>query len=168
MKEILCVYYSRSGTTRSVAREIGKALNAELLELQDGVRRGGVLGYLRSGLDAMRKTPPPLLPFRTNRPLGEYRRVIVLSPVWAGRCSSPVHAFFAEYGKELPKTAIVLTHQGASDYEAAALVCDTYLAEPHDMTLSLSPKSEERHDLVYQLVRAVQAEQKDTSEGRSQ
>lgn len=55
MRDILCMYYSRTGATRQAMTEIAQALDAELVELTDGVDRSGARGYLRSGMDAMRR-----------------------------------------------------------------------------------------------------------------
>ncbi len=55
---VLCVYYSRTGNTRAAMEEISKALGAELAELQDSVDRSGWGGWLRCGVDAMRRTLP--------------------------------------------------------------------------------------------------------------
>ena len=49
MRDILCMYYSRTGATRQAMTEIAQALDAELVELTDGVDRSGARGYLRSG-----------------------------------------------------------------------------------------------------------------------
>ena len=89
---VLCVYYSRTGNTRTAMEEIAKALGAELAELQDNTDRSGWGGWLRCGLDAMRRTVPPVK-CTARFPLTDYRLVIVGSPVWAGRCSSVVRSF---------------------------------------------------------------------------
>ena len=65
MKDVLCMYYSRTGNTKKTMEEIAQALDAELVELQDGVPRSGVGGWLRCGLDAMRRTTKPIRPFKT-------------------------------------------------------------------------------------------------------
>ena len=97
---MLCVYYSRTGNTRAAMEEIAKTLGAELVELQDSVDRSGWGGWLRCGLDAMRRTLPAVkCPARF--PLTDYRLVIVGSPVWAGRCSSVVRSFLKENGKHI-------------------------------------------------------------------
>lgn len=80
---MLCVYYSRTGNTRTAMEEIAKALGAELAELQDSVDRSGWGGWLRCGVDAMRRTLPPVK-CTARFPLTDYRLVIVGSPVWAG------------------------------------------------------------------------------------
>ena len=80
MRDILCMYYSRTGATRQAMTEIAQALDAELVELTDGVDRQGARGYLRSGMDAMRRATLPLAPYETERPLSEYRLVILRLP----------------------------------------------------------------------------------------
>ena len=100
MRDILCMYYSRTGATRQAMTEIAQALDAELVELTDGVDRQGARGYLRSGMDAMRRATLPLAPYETERPLSEYRLVILGTPVWAGRCASPVRALLKRRGLE--------------------------------------------------------------------
>ena len=55
---VLCMYYSRTGNTKRAMEEIARALDAELVELEDGVDRSGAKGWLRSGLDAVRRSSP--------------------------------------------------------------------------------------------------------------
>ena len=49
MSDILCIYYSRTGSTRDAMTEIAQALGAELVELKDGVNRSGFGGWLQNG-----------------------------------------------------------------------------------------------------------------------
>ena len=92
MKDVLCIYYSRTGNTKKAMEEIAQDLDAELAELHDDVDRSGLGGWLRSGLDAMRRTTRPVT-VETQRPLKDYRLVILGTPVWAGRCSSVMRGF---------------------------------------------------------------------------
>ena len=69
MRDVLCIYYSRTGNTKRVMETIAKEMDAELLALTDGVERSGLRGWLRSGMDAMRKDCPDVLPFETERKL---------------------------------------------------------------------------------------------------
>ena len=57
---VLCLYYSRTGNTRKAMEEIAKELGADLAELRDGVDRSGWGGWLRCGVDAMRRTTRPV------------------------------------------------------------------------------------------------------------
>ena len=111
MKDVLCIYYSRTGNTKKAMEEIAGELGAEVVELRDDTDRTGWRGWLRCGLDAMRKTTCPLQPFETERPLDQYRLVILGTPVWAGRCSSVMRAFLKENGQKLKNVAYVVYGQ---------------------------------------------------------
>ncbi|MEG0779518.1 MAG: hypothetical protein RRY95_00395 [Oscillospiraceae bacterium] len=137
MSDILCIYYSRTGNTKRMMEEISAALDAELVELKDKVERGGTRGYLRCGLDAMRKTTDPLELYETEKPLFAYRLVIVGTPVWAGRCSSVVRSFLRKQGGNLPDTAYVITRSGDSKFTEVYRQMDGYLHKPHLCDVSL-------------------------------
>lgn len=142
MHDILCIYFSRSGNTRAAAEQIAAALDAELAEITDAQDRSGLKGYFRSGLDAMRRTVQPIDPLQTERPLTDYRLVILASPVWAGRCASPVRALLKKRGGELPRVGYVLTRAGSRKYEEIYGQMDRYLPAEHQLAVSLRPGSE--------------------------
>ena len=64
MRDVLCIYYSRTGNTKRVMETIAKEMDAELLALTDGVERSGLRGWLRRPL---RSTPSVLAPQRHGR-----------------------------------------------------------------------------------------------------
>ena len=141
MSDVLCVYYSRTGTTKKMMEEVARELDAELVELRDGVERGGLIGWLRCGRDAMRRTTDPLLPFETEKGLGKYRLVILGSPVWAGRCSSVVRGFLKQHGKKLPAAAYLLTRGSEEKSEDVFEQMDYYAPCGHVAAVSLRPGS---------------------------
>lgn len=118
MSDILCIYYSRTGNTKSTMTEIAEALGAELVEIRDNVERGGAFGWLRCGLDAMSRTIPPVSSFTTEKSLSEYRLVILGTPVWAGRCSSVMRSFLKKHGRKLSAAAYVIL-RGSEDKNEA-------------------------------------------------
>ena len=117
MSDVLCIYYSRTGNTQRVMEDIAASLDAESVRVRDGVERSGWRGYLRCGLDAMRKDTAPLLHFETDRPLEDYRLVIVGTPIWAGRCSSVTRAFLKTYGRRLQAVSYVVTRSGEGKFQ---------------------------------------------------
>ena len=137
MSDVLCIYYSRSGNTRKAMEEIATALDAELVEITDGVDRSGTAGWLRSGMDAMRKTTEPLVPFETGRPLQEYHLVIVGTPVWAGRCSSVIRGFLKKHGRKLTNAAYVVTRGSEKRDEDIYNQMDLYVPAGHEAAVSL-------------------------------
>lgn len=156
MSKILCLYYSRTGTTREVVHQLSELMDLEIVEITDGKRRKGALGFWKSGFDAMKKTPDRLHAFHTAQPLETYDHVIVATPVWAGRCSSIARAFLLKYGKKLPpRVSFIITHSGDDPYESVFQQMDQYIPVRHCRGLSVQPKEEDRHQKVFDFARAV-------------
>ena len=131
MSDVLCIYYSRSGKTRQAMEEVAAALNAELVEITDGVDRSGWKGWMRSGMDAMRRSTHPIEPFETEKPLEDFRIVVVGTPVWAGRCSSVIRGFLKRRGKEPRRVAYIITRESDERrYEEVYDQMDQYTAKP--------------------------------------
>ena len=141
MPNILCVYYSRTGNTEKLMQEIAADLNGELLKLDDGVDRSGLRGWLRSGLQAMSRRLPAVKPPETELPLSIYDLVIIGTPVWAGRCSSPVRSFLVEYGNELRQVAYVITRSSDVHYEEIFEQMDLYVPIPRLSAVSIRPNT---------------------------
>ncbi|MCI8479605.1 MAG: flavodoxin family protein [Oscillibacter sp.] len=133
---ILCVYYSRTGNTKRAMEEIAHALNAELVELRDGVDRGGWRGWLRCGRDAVRRSTPKV-ECKTQWPLMDYRLVIIGSPIWAGRCSSVVRGFLKQNGKEIRNASYVVTRGSEDRSEDVFRQMDMYTPCGHRTAVSL-------------------------------
>ena len=157
MSEILCIYYSRTGNTKKAMEEIAAELGAELVELHDAAERGGWKGYLRCGMDAMRKTVDPLSHFETERPLQDYRLVILGTPVWAGRCSSVIRSFLKDHGRELRQAAYVVTRGGENRADEVYEQMDHYVSQPRGAAVSLRVDSVGYHFWQEEFLRQVKA-----------
>ena len=141
MSDILCIYYSFSGHTRRAMKEIAEALGAEIVAIDDGADRNGFGGYISAGRDAMRRSTAPLKPFTTEKPIEEYKMVIVGTPVWAGRCSSPVRGLLKRRGLEMSRVSYVITRSGTRRCESVYDQMDLYTKEKHLFEVSLQPGS---------------------------
>ena len=141
MPYTLCVYYSRTGATEKLMREIAQELKCEIVKLDDGVNRAGVRGWLRSGMQAMSRRVPPVKPVKTAFPLDVYDLVIIGTPVWAGRCSAPVRSFLIQHGEELRKTAYVITRSSDVRYEEVFDQMDMYVKSPRASAVTIRPNT---------------------------
>lgn len=141
MPYTLCVYYSRSGNTEKLMREIASELQCELVKLDDGVDRAGLKGWLTSGMQAMSRRIPPVKPPKTAFPLDLYNLVIIGTPVWAGRCSAPVRSFLMQYGDQLRRTAYVITRGSDVRYEEVFEQMDMYVRSPRISAVTIRPNT---------------------------
>jgi flavodoxin len=90
----LVVYYSKSGNTRCVAKEIARALSAETEEIVEiGVKRTGILGFLRAGRGGMMRKKSRIETPK-KRP-GDYDLVFIGSPVWGWNLAPAVRSYLA-------------------------------------------------------------------------
>ncbi len=137
--DILCICYSRTGKTKEAMERVAREMDAELVFLTDHVKRGGLLGFIRCGMDAMRKrTNMPILE-ETKRHLHRYKLVILGTPVWAGRCASVMRAFLKRRGAELENVAYVITHKSEETYTDVFRQMDRYTPKEHIAEASLCP-----------------------------
>ncbi|HYM04411.1 MAG TPA: hypothetical protein VET85_15765, partial [Stellaceae bacterium] len=114
----LVVYYSRSGTTRRLATAIAQALQCDVDEILDAGSRTGVLGYMRSLIEAFRRRPAAIQP--AARDVRSYDLVIVGTPVWASAMSSPVRAYLLANKARLRDIAFFCTFGGRGSESAFA------------------------------------------------
>ena len=106
-KRILVVYYSLSGNTERVARELAAQLGADLEQIREHASRRGFLGYLRAAYDSLRANPVQLVGPRRNS--GEYALTIVGTPIWAGRITPAARAYLEAIRGEVNDIAFFTT-----------------------------------------------------------
>lgn len=114
--KVLVVYYSRTGTTRSVAEAIAAGLPADLEEIVDRDNRGGPLGYVRTPFEAIRHRPAAIAP--TKHDPAAYDLVVIGTPVWAWSPSAPVRAYLMQNTNKLPQIAFFCVMGGAGSARA--------------------------------------------------
>ena len=103
----MVVCYSRTGNTKLVAEKIAEGLNVELEEIKDKKDRKGVFGFLRSGYESIFKKLTDIQSINKNTE--EYDLVIVGSPVWVGKLSSPVRTYMVLHGRKIKNVAFFAT-----------------------------------------------------------
>jgi flavodoxin len=137
MKETLIVYYSRTGFTKQLAHELAVHVRADLEEVIDKKDRSGVLGYLFSGRDAMKEIPANIQ--KPNRNPQKYSLIIICTPIWAHKMSTPILSFIKQYGELCNNIAFVAT-QSSSGAEKAFKQMARELQKKPIATLALNSK----------------------------
>ena len=144
----LVVYYSRTGCTRLAAERIGRELDAEVVELKEQTDRKGVLGFLKSGHDAIRKKPATLLP--VDQDPAAYDLLIAGSPVWADTLCPAVRTYLEQSAASVRRCAFFCTHGGGgagnSFKDAEAL-----LGKPPAATVALRGRALKKNEPIPEL-----------------
>ena len=124
---MLTVYYSRSGNTRKVAEAISKNIGGDIEEITEPHGRGGPIGWLRSGREATGEMTASINPPK-NDPAG-YDLVIVGTPIWGGKLSSPVRAYLSKVAGKTRRVAFFVTMAG-NDASMAYAAMEKMLGRP--------------------------------------
>ena len=110
----LVVYYSLSGNTERVAREIARKSGADVEILWDLEREGELswLGYAKAAIDALRGKAAALggLIYDPRN----YALVVIGTPVWAGHMTPAVRAYLQRFKANLPHVAFFVTSGNTS------------------------------------------------------
>lgn len=81
-KKILVAYYSKSGNTERVAKDLASRLGADLEKIIDQKDRSGILGFIFSGRDAMKKYQTKIDQPKFDP--ADYGLLAIGTPVWGG------------------------------------------------------------------------------------
>lgn len=104
------IYYSRTGKSRRVAERLAGEWGVPAVEIIPSGRFGGIFGYLKAGYLASgwRKVD---YRFSGEIVADESTWLVLVSPVWAGRCAAPVYSAL----EALPplRRTLVLVHDGS-------------------------------------------------------
>ncbi len=102
---IQVVYFSRTGTSAAVAKDIAMHLDLELFEIQDDMNWKGILGFLKGGYYASKNKPVRYHLFNVDKgKIENYYKpsdiIIVVTPLWAGGSAPGVRTFISDMQKQ--------------------------------------------------------------------
>ncbi|MBN1217083.1 MAG: flavodoxin [Candidatus Lokiarchaeota archaeon] len=97
MSNILIVYFSLTGNTKTIAEKIATICNADILELKlkKELKPDKGMTYFWGGFQATMKRKPKLVEFDIN-PF-DYELIIIGTPVWAWTFSPPIRSFISKF-----------------------------------------------------------------------
>jgi hypothetical protein len=114
--DVAVVYYSRSGHSEAVAREIARTFNAPIARIDADYPRD-LSGQGRAVSDARVQALPPIRVEPID--LAPARRVFLVSPTWMFRPAPPLWAYVEQ--ADLTGKEIVLVTTGNSRFEQAEI-----------------------------------------------
>jgi flavodoxin len=109
------VFYSCSGNSKFIAKEIKDQLNADLIQLytKDEKKRGKVATILWGGAMVLFRKKPPLKPYSFDP--SAYDLIILGAPVWASFPAPPIKTFLSQTPITGKKIAIFVSHAGGKE-----------------------------------------------------
>ena len=137
----LCLYYTRTNTTKEIMENIARSIGADVAEYTDGKDRSGFLGYVGACFATVNNTISKVS-IKGEINLKEYDRVIIGMPVWVEGPCAIGRALIKKYGSVMPSEVYyVVTHMGAKhDYAAKIKAMDKLLGRPSAGQVSIRTK----------------------------
>ncbi len=93
MKEVLVVYYTRTGNSQRLAEEISIKLHGIKDKIKSENKYKGISGFIKAGFRAVRKKEDDIT-YKENPE--DYRVVIIVSPIWASSIPPAVRRYIKE------------------------------------------------------------------------
>lgn len=107
----IIVYYSRTGKTRIVVNGLMDQLSCEAAEIKSIEDRSGFFGVLTCVLDQFLERDAQIEPLKKD--VTVYNPIIIATPIWLGKLSSPARTFIKQSGLNGKEVYIVLTYNGS-------------------------------------------------------
>ena len=123
----LIVYYSRSGTSRIVAETLKDQLACKIECIHSTKNREGFLGVLTCVVDQLLNRDDILQPLEKNP--NNYNPVILVSPVWIGKLSSPARTFIKQTRLDGKDIYLILTYNGRLTEDKEKAVAEEITAQ---------------------------------------
>ncbi len=101
----LVVYYSRTGNTELVAKELAKELGSDIEEIVDIKKRSGLIGLTGAVINPRGKTAIK----ETRKDPRDYDIVIIGTPIWWYTCAPGVTEYLKHNRDRIRKTAFFYT-----------------------------------------------------------
>ncbi|MCP4318502.1 MAG: flavodoxin [Hyphomicrobiales bacterium] len=111
MNKVLVTHYSLTGNTRRIAEAVAAKCDADIEAIQDLKPRTGFWGYCRSAMEAIRGREAAIQPAKHNPE--SYDLVVLGTPVWVGKPSSPMRSYIGEQSGRFKRVAFFCCQGGS-------------------------------------------------------
>lgn len=106
MQNTVVVYVSKAGHSRALAEKVATLLGCTASEIVDKVNRHGLLGFLRTGRQAVQGRSTPI--DDPNVDLSAADSVVLVEPTWASNAAPPLRTWLRGHAPELAGKKVAL------------------------------------------------------------
>ena len=107
LDKILIMYYSRTGITKMTCEALQKSLAADILEIRDLKNRSGGWGFFTGAVGSLFGLHTEIEPAHPD--LSPYTYIIIASPIWTGKLSTPIRTLIDKNRFEGKKVILFTT-----------------------------------------------------------
>jgi menaquinone-dependent protoporphyrinogen IX oxidase len=103
----IMVYYSRTGKTELACKALAQQSGAVLVKVEDLKDRSGAWGFVSGIVDVILDRHTPIEPKELD--LSAYESIIIASPIWSWKLSTPIKTFIDTHRFDGKKVAFLTT-----------------------------------------------------------
>ncbi len=89
------IYFTHTGNNQKVAHHFKNLLNSNILQIKDRMKRN----FFRDSFYAIIKKEVQIE--LTGNDLGNYKEILIVTPIWAGNVPAPIYTFLKRHQKDL-------------------------------------------------------------------
>jgi flavodoxin len=115
----LVAYYSRTGNTKKVGKALAEKINADIEAIESNTKDKGMANL---AMQAFMRIHAKIS--ATTKDAASYDLVVIGSPVWAGKMSSPIRTYLAKNKNKFTSVAFFCTH-GNPDSEGSVKMLES-------------------------------------------
>jgi len=128
---VLIVYYSRSGNTKKVADMISHLIDCDIEPIVSKENLSGFWGFMKCGYSAVFNKLLQINEIEgIEHDLEKYKVVLIGTPIWVGKVSSPIRTFINRYKDKLTKVAFFATMANEPNEGIFRKINNTLAKEP--------------------------------------
>lgn len=105
MKEVLVVYYTRTGNSQRLAEEISIKLHGIKDQIKSENKYKGISGFIKGGFRAVRKKEDDIT-YKKNPE--DYRVVVIVSPIWASNIPPAVRRYIKKNVNKMKNYSFII------------------------------------------------------------
>jgi hypothetical protein len=127
MADVLVAYYTRTGTSETLARDLAGRLGADLDPIRTATSYAGAAGFRRGVWHSILHRTPEV---SFGKDPADYAAVVLAGPIWAGRMAAPLLGYVkANRGRIVGAAAVCVSGSGGA-YPKAFAGLQTLLGRP--------------------------------------
>ncbi|MGC8943084.1 MAG: flavodoxin family protein [Caldisericia bacterium] len=100
-------YYSKTGKNKKLVEMLNRNGDFEVEEIIDNKNRNGVVGFMKSGFEAITKRLTKIENLKLNP--DNFEHIIIGTPVWAGNLTPAIRTFLVRFKDSIKSYSVIST-----------------------------------------------------------
>lgn len=147
------IYYSRTGKTRYVAKEIEKMTDATDMEIKDLTNRSGISAYISYAMDIFDNKITYIEPKHVD--ITDYDKIYIGTPVWGSNVAPAIFEIINRTDFRCKDVVTYVTFKGAGEIKALDILNNLVRQKGGNIIKSFAISSSDVNEFTFNTRRAL-------------